>query len=1067
MKRMRQRVLVLLLAAAMASSQCPAVLAEDLTDDQVETEGIRTEENVDQNTENPEEGTIPEESEETGETDKTTGTDGEDTGEESPAGEAGEQPGEPAGESRNVDLFSVTDPVETGTQVTVNGVVYEVTQVATESRSGKVVVTDGSAATGDVTIPAEMELDGLSYTVAELGDRAFQNNTALTGIDFSATSIKTVGQSCFAGCTALTTVKPSSDRNVYTVLERNAFQGCASLEEVTFPALQISKSCMPFSGSGLKTLTVLNVVRLSSNALSGLGEGFTLICPDKITVSQVDRAAFGTTKNVTVQVADEATKTSLESKFGSGVTVTLLGAEEEETAVLVQGPDGTLQGYATLELAFQAISSSEAEGSWKVTVRSGNGQIVWPSETAVPDKETVIDFSGNSVALPETLTLEAPLTIQNVLNFTNETLCTVEAGDHAFALDDGGSFGFREIRGSSLTFSGKLPGSTSMGEPCRITGTGENATVTFCNIGRSDYYYNLPVMEGISTLALDNAFLEGTAGEIAGVNSITMEKGGLTLLEGTAETGTLSGSGELRLENQASLAVTDQASGSFTLYGNADSSISVPEGSTDGFGNAAGQNVQIIEEKILATVTGGTLSGAEYISLEAAMEAIEADRAGNSTAAYQVTLQDDVTLSQNITLADCVITLDGAGHTIGAESGVQYICVPNSLTLENVALNLPETSIRYTPNTNRERTIEFAETAAGTLGGVLDDSQSRWLDVKVNGTALQIGKVTGTVSTIGTKLTDLLLYGQGTLENPVSLEGKAESLAAVSLNNSFLQLEGDVTDYGVIRTERGENTSGLILTGDTSVYGLSLRPTQQFGIRMPADSTLTVTSRSFTSVENIPITLTGTPEDGQILVKLDYPARGDGANFVLANTDIDGKLLWNEEEGTYTLHLHSYTWGSDGNNHWQTCQTCGETTVAEAHTGGTATCISPAVCEVCGASYGEKNPENHTGETEVRGYIEAKTGVEGYSGDIYCADCGVLLEEGHTIPALEDANQKPGGDASGTGGKTGDTKAQGTGNAGSPRTGDTSSPLGWLLLLLTSGTVALAGLFAKVSRRKR
>ena len=229
-------------------------------------------------------------------------------------------------------------------------------------------------------------------------------------------------------------------------------------------------------------------------------------------------------------------------------------------------------------------------------------------------------------------------------------------------------------------------------------------------------------------------------------------------------------------------------------------------------------------------------------------------------------------------------------------------------------------------------------------------------------------------------------------------------------------------------------------------------------------------------MENIPITLTGTPEDGQILVKLDYPARGDGANFVLANTDIDGKLLWNEEEGTYTLHLHSYTWGSDGNNHWQTCQTCGETTVAEAHTGGTATCISPAVCEVCGASYGEKNPENHTGETEVRGYIEAKTGVEGYSGDIYCADCGVLLKEGHTIPALEDANQKPGGDNSGTsGGKTGNTEGQGTrntgtretGNAGSPRTGDTSSPLGWLLLLLTSGTVALAGLFAKVSRRKR
>lgn len=32
------------------------------------------------------------------------------------------------------------------------------------------------------------------------------------------------------------------------------------------------------------------------------------------------------------------------------------------------------------------------------------------------------------------------------------------------------------------------------------------------------------------------------------------------------------------------------------------------------------------------------------------------------------------------------------------------------------------------------------------------------------------------------------------------------------------------------------------------------------------------------------------------------------------------------------------------------------------HTGGTATCTSGAVCTVCGATYGEKNPNNHTGE---------------------------------------------------------------------------------------------------------
>ena len=51
---------------------------------------------------------------------------------------------------------------------------------------------------------------------------------------------------------------------------------------------------------------------------------------------------------------------------------------------------------------------------------------------------------------------------------------------------------------------------------------------------------------------------------------------------------------------------------------------------------------------------------------------------------------------------------------------------------------------------------------------------------------------------------------------------------------------------------------------------------------------------------------------------------------------------------------------SDANGHWFKCATCGETTAKENHTGGTATCLAKAVCEVCGTEYGRKVAHSFT-----------------------------------------------------------------------------------------------------------
>lgn len=67
------------------------------------------------------------------------------------------------------------------------------------------------------------------------------------------------------------------------------------------------------------------------------------------------------------------------------------------------------------------------------------------------------------------------------------------------------------------------------------------------------------------------------------------------------------------------------------------------------------------------------------------------------------------------------------------------------------------------------------------------------------------------------------------------------------------------------------------------------------------------------------------------------------------------------------------------------------------HTGGIATCVSPAVCDKCSETYGEKDPYFHA-ETELRNQETATCRTTGYTGDRYCTGCNQLLENGSVIP---------------------------------------------------------------------
>ena len=88
------------------------------------------------------------------------------------------------------------------------------------------------------------------------------------------------------------------------------------------------------------------------------------------------------------------------------------------------------------------------------------------------------------------------------------------------------------------------------------------------------------------------------------------------------------------------------------------------------------------------------------------------------------------------------------------------------------------------------------------------------------------------------------------------------------------------------------------------------------------------------------------------------------------------------------------------------CDTCGK--VISNHTGGTANCHAKAMCEVCKAEYGEKNPANHDGGTELRNARAATYTSTGYTGDTYCKGCSAKLSSGTVIPKLSGGAPAPG-----------------------------------------------------------
>ena len=166
-------------------------------------------------------------------------------------------------------------------------------------------------------------------------------------------------------------------------------------------------------------------------------------------------------------------------------------------------------------------------------------------------------------------------------------------------------------------------------------------------------------------------------------------------------------------------------------------------------------------------------------------------------------------------------------------------------------------------------------------------------------------------------------------------------------------------------------------------------------------------------------------------------------SFTLAPADGEQRIVVTDKAGntaemTVTVNDgHTYgEWVSNGDGtHTRQCTVDGCNGLETKDcSGGKATCTERAICEVCGKAYGELDPKNHT---DLK-HVPAKAATEDSEGNIeywYCEGCNKYYSDKDGTKEITKA----------------DTVAAKLPK--SPPTGDTSSLMLWIALLLASGGI--------------
>ena len=271
-----------------------------------------------------------------------------------------------------------------------------------------VTLTNGSSATGSITIPAAVEQDGISYPVTRVGGNAFASCLQLVSVTFSGNidsigveafahcwrlvsvtfsgGVGSIGDSAFVNCVALKTLTFSGSVDS---IGDNAFQYCIALNTVTFFGGVDSIRYCAFQGCG-----ALNTVTFSGNVGNIEDHAFRdCTALEKVTfsgdVSSIGNYAFGDC-------------TALESVTFSGDVTSIGDYAFQYCTKLTTIYVPASMPKETVQIIRDALDSS----------RLSDVQIVQPEQPSDPDPDTPPDpaTDPSTPSDPSTGTPSAPST---------------------------------------------------------------------------------------------------------------------------------------------------------------------------------------------------------------------------------------------------------------------------------------------------------------------------------------------------------------------------------------------------------------------------------------------------------------------------------------------------------------------------------------------------------------------------------------------------------------------------------------------------------------------------------
>ena len=218
----------------------------------------------------------------------------------------------------------------------------------------------------------------------------------------------------------------------------------------------------------------------------------------------------------------------------------------------------------------------------------------------------------------------------------------------------------------------------------------------------------------------------------------------------------------------------------------------------------------------------------------------------------------------------------------------------------------------------------------------------------------------------------ITVHGNVTLQGKKALSANDEN-AIKSIKN--LIITGATTGENSLSLSTTKGGTAISVLGDLTVTGITLTATAGNGPALRANN-ITISNATLNATNNSAdsAAIQATQGDGPLG---NLTVSGTSA-ITVTNKNATGRAIHatiingNETPGQTDAsqvtisspapHTHRFdgTWTADTTNHWKTCNDCGAIIEKTAHIGGTATCSAKKKCEVCGQSYGELNPSNHT-----------------------------------------------------------------------------------------------------------